>query len=362
MFPQKLWTLQETTEYGPSPLRSPIFPDWKIVGSHSCSIEKMENFTDEENQLWSKTNFESGISSIDSVCTRYRNRSGSLIDKEVKAVSTSSERPNYNSKANKMQDLYNKSIKVSKSLEYLENFEDADCNISPPVQESNDDFDSPNFLDSESINGFSSYENYLDNDTIKDTPRRFSLPVSPYFDKFESFGSYQDDQYFEGENQLESLKSMPSHSLFQLSSYTGPLWTVEFKAGRTELFYITETNGISNLDIQVGDLVIVEADRGEDLGRVTFSITIQRLKQIMNSSNRDLESRAKDGKYTNEEVSLLLNTKEINPKRIHRLAQSIDIKLLLAKSQEEALALVRCQSRIRQKRLPMEVVDAEYQW
>lgn len=43
-----------------------------------------------------------------------------------------------------------------------------------------------------------------------------------------------------------------------------PLYLVEFKAGRTDLFYATDLT----LDIHVGDLVFVEADRGRDLGKV----------------------------------------------------------------------------------------------
>ena len=62
------------------------------------------------------------------------------------------------------------------------------------------------------------------------------------------------------------------------------------------------------------------------------------------------------------EIAVLLASKEIVPKRIHRHATALDMKFLQAKAQEEAFAMSRCQSRIRQKKLPMEVVDAEYQW
>jgi hypothetical protein len=37
-------------------------------------------------------------------------------------------------------------------------------------------------------------------------------------------------------------------------------------------------------------------------------------------------------------------------------------RLLLAKIQDEMKALQLCQSKVRQKKLPMEVIDAEYQW
>ncbi|KIK14880.1 hypothetical protein PISMIDRAFT_16960 [Pisolithus microcarpus 441] len=43
-----------------------------------------------------------------------------------------------------------------------------------------------------------------------------------------------------------------------------PLYIVKFKAGRTDLFYLTNLS----LNIRVGDLVIMEADRGKDLGTI----------------------------------------------------------------------------------------------
>lgn len=37
-------------------------------------------------------------------------------------------------------------------------------------------------------------------------------------------------------------------------------------------------------------------------------------------------------------------------------------RLLVSKMQDEVKALQLCQSKVRAKKLPMEVVDAEYQW
>jgi cell fate regulator YaaT (PSP1 superfamily) len=37
-------------------------------------------------------------------------------------------------------------------------------------------------------------------------------------------------------------------------------------------------------------------------------------------------------------------------------------RLLAAKTQDELKALQLCQSKVRAKKLPMEVIDAEYQW
>ena len=54
-----------------------------------------------------------------------------------------------------------------------------------------------------------------------------------------------------------------------------PLYIIEFKAGHTDLFYLTDLT----LDIRMGDLVIVEADRGKDLGMVVNdSITLKKVE------------------------------------------------------------------------------------
>jgi cell fate regulator YaaT (PSP1 superfamily) len=39
-----------------------------------------------------------------------------------------------------------------------------------------------------------------------------------------------------------------------------------------------------------------------------------------------------------------------------------DVQLYATKTQDEIKALQLCQSKVRAKKLPMEVIDAEYQW
>ncbi|KAG1852660.1 PSP1 C-terminal conserved region-domain-containing protein [Suillus subluteus] len=119
-----------------------------------------------------------------------------------------------------------------------------------------------------------------------------------------------------------------------------PLFIVEFKAGRTDLFYLTDLSQ----DIRVGDLVIVEADRGKDLGKVVNdSITLKEWRRF--------KGAAATGK------------KEINPKMIYGKPRLMILSAhLVTKMQDEVKALQLCQSKVRQKKLPMEVIDAEYQW
>ncbi|RIB15775.1 PSP1 C-terminal conserved region-domain-containing protein, partial [Gigaspora rosea] len=126
-----------------------------------------------------------------------------------------------------------------------------------------------------------------------------------------------------------------------------PLFLVEFKAGRTDLFYVAENSG--NM-VKKGDLVIVEADRGKDLGKVTNDSIMPHQVQLLQQQQADSMN---DSHRMN---------KEIHPKRIYRLAQPAEVTMLVTKSQDEAKAMLVCQTKVRQKKLPMEVVDAEYQW
>ncbi|KAI5991018.1 hypothetical protein EDC04DRAFT_2872994 [Pisolithus marmoratus] len=119
-----------------------------------------------------------------------------------------------------------------------------------------------------------------------------------------------------------------------------PLYIVEFKAGRTDLFYLTDLS----LDIRVGDLVIVEADRGKDLGTVVNdSIT---LKEVEAFEREQRERVAYGDGSPLSPGGQQGSKKEINPKMIYGKAQPQDRQRIKGTA----------------KKLPMEVIDAEYQW
>ncbi|KAG5644124.1 hypothetical protein DXG03_009070 [Asterophora parasitica] len=163
-------------------------------------------------------------------------------------------------------------------------------------------------------------------------------------------------------------KGVPLHAV----PASWPLFIVEFKAGRTDLFYLTDLSQ----DIRVGDLVIVEADRGKDLGKVVNdSITLAEVEAFQ----KQQVERAGFGDGQGAPISPggtpsgaasatggaapgAVGKKEINPKMIYGKAQAQDAQLLISKMQDELKALQLCQSKVRAKKLPMEVVDAEYQW
>ncbi|KAK7461284.1 hypothetical protein VKT23_008463 [Stygiomarasmius scandens] len=179
------------------------------------------------------------------------------------------------------------------------------------------------------------------------------------------------------------------------------LYIVEFKAGRTDLFYMTDAlrlellraeqggqqNGHGGNPVKVGDYVIVEADRGRDLGRVVNdSITIEEVERWLEGRaaaaaanphsgapvSAGPESAGGGGAWGDTPMSPTMSShsgphgsshkKEINPKQIYAKAGPNEAALLSVKTADEVKALQLCQSKVRAKKLPMEVVDAEYQW
>jgi cell fate regulator YaaT (PSP1 superfamily) len=53
---------------------------------------------------------------------------------------------------------------------------------------------------------------------------------------------------------------------------------------------------------------------------------------------------------------------DIQLKKIYRLAAANEIATLMSKAEDESNAMLLCQSKVKQRKLPMEIVDAEYQW
>ena len=119
-------------------------------------------------------------------------------------------------------------------------------------------------------------------------------------------------------------KGVPLHAV----PSSCPLYIVEFKAGRTDLFYATDFS----LDIRVGDLVIVEADRGKDLGKVVNdSITLAEVEAFQKQQQQQQSSHGGCGDTPTspgDQPPLSAggagSKKEINPKMIYGKAGTQD--------------------------------------
>ena len=118
-------------------------------------------------------------------------------------------------------------------------------------------------------------------------------------------------------------KGVPLHSV--PSSW--PLFIVEFKAGRTDLFYLTDLSQ----NIRIGDLVMVEADRGKDLGTVVNdSITLAEVEAFQ---RQQMERGYGGGSGVGGEptspggmTSSGNGKKEINPKMIYGKATAQELQ------------------------------------
>jgi cell fate regulator YaaT (PSP1 superfamily) len=189
-----------------------------------------------------------------------------------------------------------------------------------------------------------------------------AVPTSfrPWEDSFEHL-TLSNDPHSESADLEEYHRNVcgleRGQTLSQLSHY-GSLYTVEFKAGRKDIFYAGDDSPL----LKRGDLVIVEADRGKDLGKITNDSTTPMQVQALALEYAEANTASAAIAFTSGQPESPRAPREIHPKRIFRTAHTSEIAQLVSKSYDENKALIACQSRVRQKKLPMEVVDAEFQW
>ncbi|KAI9367352.1 PSP1 C-terminal conserved region-domain-containing protein [Aspergillus egyptiacus] len=161
------------------------------------------------------------------------------------------------------------------------------------------------------------------------------------------------------------------------------LYIVTFKCHRADVFYIQEDTG---LQVKPGDLVIVEADRGTDLGTIQHAnISLQKARELKQKYAEEhykwlmMFSRQGQNGTANAVGTGLSNRSaiggmgphgahgaqdsagEIKPKLIKRLAQNHEILMLREKEGNEAKAKRVCQQKVAEHRLNMEILDAEFQ-
>lgn len=167
------------------------------------------------------------------------------------------------------------------------------------------------------------------------------------------------------------------------------LHIVLFKCARADVFYIQEGTGLT---VKPGDLVIVEADRGTDLGTVAKdNVDWQQAKELkehyaeehykwlmMYSQNAAAAQEGSAGGLmaaTNGMHGSAVggmgpagqhhiqepNSGELKPKLIKRLAQSHEIHALREKEGNEAKAKRVCMQKVKEHGLNMEILDAEFQ-
>ncbi|ORX58010.1 PSP1-domain-containing protein [Hesseltinella vesiculosa] len=174
------------------------------------------------------------------------------------------------------------------------------------------------------------------------------------------------EEYFDAEHQQQQLQSMTTGAFRDMGKGIplprlpghAPIYAVEFKAGRTDYFYVVSEPGVRAAPrFQPNDLVIVEGDRGKDLGKVTSEVlTVDNVEQLLQQFPPPTQQQVGGD---DDQGS---GKKDAHIKRLYRLAAPEEINLLIEKDRDELHALTLCQQKTQQRNLPMTVVDAEYQW
>jgi len=165
------------------------------------------------------------------------------------------------------------------------------------------------------------------------------------------------------------------------------LFVVTFKCSRADIYYLYDNTG---LEIRRGDLVIVEGDRGCDLGQVTHAdVSLEDAKKYKSEANEEhfrwlvmfsqyslagtssnsgmLGALARANGFPNPMSRSQLpgmsaqQEQDTKPKMIKRLAQQHEILALREKEGGEAKAKRLGAQKAADHKLSMEILDAEYQ-
>ncbi|KAG6010287.1 hypothetical protein E4U21_007336 [Claviceps maximensis] len=204
-----------------------------------------------------------------------------------------------------------------------------------------------------------------------------------------AFGNPYGAHFGQG-HQFTNRPPSPSRNVYNMSHprHTQLLHVVLFKCARADVFYIQEGTGLS---VKPGDLVIVDADRGTDLGTVAKNSvdwpTAKELKEhyaeehykwlmmysqgaaaaqeesgagLMASTNGS-QGSAIGGMGPSQHHLQESNASELRPKLIKRLAQSHEVHSLRDKEGQEAKAKRVCMQKVKEHGLNMEILDAEFQ-
>ena len=174
----------------------------------------------------------------------------------------------------------------------------------------------------------SSYRSHRNADSVYSTPYSNQDPVI----RLSSLNAHRDaepQQYY---------NCNPDGTLIPF--YKRTVYTVKFKRSQKNFFLSEHINS----EIKIGSYVRVEADRGEDLGIVLSRIPIEKFNP--------------GARLT----SMNMGIPDLQLKCITGLASEEDIAQYALKEEEEAELLKICRSKTLQRRLPMNVIDAEYQF
>ena len=204
-------------------------------------------------------------------------------------------------------------------------------------------------------------QNYFNNDADR---RRLAAEQFQYY---QMQSRYRHPMTYTPQSAPQDVQQRP-FSYHDPDQYT--LHFVKFKANRMDVFYLAKEK---KLDLKVKDYVIVDGDRGTDLGMVCkVNVTEQDARALTAHLQREQAAATaanQNGMNANamEAIAAAANTVQerdvtIPKKYIHRLAVKGEIDGLQMKMQDEAQAKQVCEMKVQQRGLQMDILDVEYQW
>lgn len=159
------------------------------------------------------------------------------------------------------------------------------------------------------------------------------------------------------------------------------LYIISFKCCRVGVYYLPDNSG---LIISEGDVVIVEAGRGQDLGVVQHArITQEEARNLLAKYGEEqykwLMQKSRAGAVDSniavyDETNGTDNTnmrstrpprdqhQNLKPKAMKRMAAPHEVRMLMDKESNEAKAKHTCQQKVLRHHLNMEILEAEFQW
>lgn len=143
------------------------------------------------------------------------------------------------------------------------------------------------------------------------------------------------------ESRSASVTPKNSHPFIPVEAF----YEVEFKRGRIEIF-------AGRSGHKEGEYVKVEADRGEDIGKIARCL-IEKLH---------LHSAESSSSVALDELLSRLKRGDSSTKKILCVASQREREMLFEQRKEESEVFEVCKSKVRQRLLPMNVIDAEYQF
>ena len=187
-----------------------------------------------------------------------------------------------------------------------------------------------------------------------------------------------EDQYAQAYDEAEKYFKSPAPESLQLAkvlSYlNGPqlpnfsggglsdvqIVLVCFKNSRLDVFYVPSEAHQQMQGLKLGDLIIVEADRGRDLGKVVkLDVTLLEARLLKLKQFRDQQAALnQDHDNGNGEKRPTLHF----PKPVVRFAYPNEVAELLLKKTDEERAKSVCQLKVKSHGLIMSITDSEYQW